>query len=339
MNTAISTASRAQAQSFSDARKYLPILMLLFSASGCAALIYEVVWYQLLQLAIGSTSVSLGILLATFMGGLCIGSLWLPRLRLKQHPLKVYALLEVGIAAFAVLVQISLPVLNRAYISGAEHGLPGMLLRGILAAICMLPPTILMGGSLPAITRWIEASPEGVSWWGYLYGGNTAGAVFGCLFAGFYLLRVFNMATATYVAVAINLAVAGVSMLVAGATPFSAGLEAQAVSATEDAADRPWQIYISIALSGATALGAEVVWTRTLAMELLATVYVFSIILAVFLTGLAIGSGIGSWILRKINPAVALGWSQILLTLGIAWTAYTMIHRLPNWSDDVLTTL
>jgi spermidine synthase len=339
LNTAISTASRAQAQSFSDARKYLPILMLLFSASGCAALIYEVVWYQLLQLAIGSTSVSLGILLATFMGGLCIGSLWLPRLRLKQHPLKVYALLEVGIAAFAVLVQISLPVLNRAYISGAEHGLPGMLLRGILAAICMLPPTILMGGSLPAITRWIEASPEGVSWWGYLYGGNTAGAVFGCLFAGFYLLRVFNMATATYVAVAINLAVAGVSMLVAGATPFSAGLEAQAVSATEDAADRPWQIYISIALSGATALGAEVVWTRTLAMELLATVYVFSIILAVFLTGLAIGSGIGSWILRKINPAVALGWSQILLTLGIAWTAYTMIHRLPNWSDDVLTTL
>jgi spermidine synthase len=317
--------------------------MLLFSASGCAALIYEVVWYQLLQLAIGSTSISLGILLATFMGGLCIGSLWLPRLRLKQHPLKVYAMLEVGIAVFAVFVQLSLPYLNRAYISGAEHGLPGMLLRGVLAAICMLPPTILMGGSLPAITRWIEGSPEGVSWWGFLYGGNTAGAVFGCLFAGFYLLRVFNMATATYVAVAINLAVAGMSLLVSGATPFSAGLENTRGETAADAAavisDRPWQIYVAIALSGATALGAEVVWTRTLAMELLATVYVFAIILAVFLTGLAIGSAAGSWLLRRMNPAVALGWSQILLTLGIAWTAYTMVHSLPWWKDDVLSTL
>ena len=66
------------------------------------ALIYEVVWYQLLQLAIGSTSVSLGILLATFMGGLCIGSIWFPRIGLKQHPLKIYAALELGIAGFAI---------------------------------------------------------------------------------------------------------------------------------------------------------------------------------------------------------------------------------------------
>ncbi|HKQ87073.1 MAG TPA: fused MFS/spermidine synthase [Candidatus Acidoferrales bacterium] len=341
MNTAISTVAQAETRTSSDARKYLPLLMLLFAGSGCAALIYEVVWYQLLQLAIGSTSVSLGILLATFMGGLCIGSIWLPRLQLRQHPLKIYAALEFGIGLFAVFVQLSLPYLNRAYVSGAEHGLPGMLLRGLLAAICMLPPTILMGGSLPAITRWIEGSPEGVSWWGYLYGGNTAGAVFGCLLAGFYLLRVFNMATATYVAVAVNLGVAGLSLLVAGATPFSAGLDPAAEkspAASGEIKDRPWQVYATIALSGATALGAEVVWTRTLAMELLATVYVFSVILAVFLTGLAIGSWAGSRVLRKMNPAVALGWSQILLTLGIAWTAYTMIHSLPWWNDDVLTT-
>lgn len=333
--------AQTETRTSSDARKYLPLLMLLFAGSGCAALIYEVVWYQLLQLAIGSTSVSLGILLATFMGGLCIGSIWLPRLQLRQHPLKLYAALELGIGVFAVLVQVSLPYLNRAYIAGAEHGLPGMLLRGLLAAICMLPATILMGGSLPAITRWIEGSPEGVSWWGYLYGGNTAGAVFGCLLAGFYLLRVFNMATTTYVAVGVNLAVASLSLLLAGVTPFSAGLDPTAEkspAASGEIKDRPWQVYATIALSGATALGAEVVWTRTLAMELLATVYVFSIILAVFLTGLAVGSWAGSRVLRKMNPAVALGWSQILLTLGIAWTAYTMIHSLPWWNDDVLTT-
>src|SRR5271165_3398370 len=155
----------------------MPVLLLLFAASGCAALIYEVVWYQLLQLAIGSTSVSLGILLATFMGGLCIGSIWFPRIPrtafTAQHPLRVYAAIEVGIGLCAILVQICLPYLNRAYILGAEHGLPGMLLRGLLAAVCMLPPTILMGASLPSIVRQIENTPNGVAWWGFLYGGNT----------------------------------------------------------------------------------------------------------------------------------------------------------------------
>ncbi len=324
------------------ARKYLPALLFLFSASGCSALIYEVVWYELLQLVIGSTSVSLGILLATFMGGLCIGSIWLARLRLKQHPLKVYGALELGIAFFAVLVQLGLPYLNRAYISGSEHGLPGMFLRGLLAAICMLPPTILMGGSFPTITRWIENSPDGVSWWGYLYGSNTIGAVLGCLLAGFYLLRIYNIAMATYVAVSINLAVAAISFLLAGATGQLPVLDPSGERATlqssAEVASRPWQIYVAIAFSGATALGAEVVWTRTLSMLLLGTVYVFSIILAVFLTGLAIGSATGSAILRKINPAVALGWSQILLTFGIASTAYAIVHKLPWWSDDVLST-
>jgi len=130
--------------------------LLLFGLSGCSALIYEVVWYQMLQLSIGSTSVSLGILLATYMGGLCIGSLWLPRLAWRVHPLHLYAGLEAGIGILAALVQFSLPLLNRVYFAGAEHGLPGMLLRGALAAVCMLAPTILMGASLPAIVRWVE---------------------------------------------------------------------------------------------------------------------------------------------------------------------------------------
>ena len=186
-------------------RGYLPLLLLLFTASGCAALIYEVVWYQLLQLAIGSTSVSLGILLATFMGGLCIGSLWFPRLRFTGHPLRVYAAIEAGIGGLRDFGAVQRAFAESPVYPGAEHGLPGMLLRGVFAAICMLPPTILMGASLPAIVRWIKSAPDEVSWWGYLYGGNTAGAVFGCLLAGFYLLRIYNMATATLVAAAINL--------------------------------------------------------------------------------------------------------------------------------------
>jgi spermidine synthase len=74
----------------------------------------------------------------------------------------------------------------------------------LICAICLMPPTILMGASLPAAARWVESTEEGVSWIGLLYGGNTAGAVFGCLLAGFYLLRVFDLTVATLVAAAIN---------------------------------------------------------------------------------------------------------------------------------------
>jgi spermidine synthase len=313
----------------------------LFAASGCSALIYEVVWYQMLQLSIGSTSVSLGILLATYMGGLCIGSLWLPRLKWTGHPLHLYAALEAGIGILAAMVQVSLPLLNRVYFSGAGHGLPGMLMRGALAAVCMLAPTILMGASLPAVVRWVETrhSGDGVAWWGFLYGGNTTGAVLGCLVAGFWLLRVYDMATTTYIAVALNLVIAGVSWFIGKSAPVEA---VAAPVADEIPPPVPggslWPIYLTIAISGATALGAEVVWTRLLGMLLLATVYVFSIILAVFLTGLAIGSAAGSALLKRLKPQAALGWCQILLSIGMFWTAWCIVTQLPFWNDDVLLT-
>src|SRR5512136_2618936 len=86
-------------------RRYLPWLLLLFVGSGCAALIYEIVWLQLLQLVIGSSGVSLGVLLGTFMGGMCLGSLLLPRwISSRWHPLRVYAGLELGIGAIGVAV-------------------------------------------------------------------------------------------------------------------------------------------------------------------------------------------------------------------------------------------
>jgi spermidine synthase len=316
----------------------LPLLLILVAASGCAALIYEVVWYQLLPLAIGSTSVSLGILLAAFMGGLCIGSLWLPRVLPQRHPLQIYAALELGIGVCAILVQFGLPFLNRIYITGAEHGLPGMLLRATLAGICLLPPTILMGASFPVIIRWVERSRARVNWWGFLYGGNTAGAVFGCLLAGFYLLRIYDMATATYVAAAINLFVAAASLALAANMPDHGAIHPITEPVRAVASESRWPIYLTIALSGACALAAEVIWTRLLSMLLLGTVYVFSIILAVFLTGLAIGSAAGSSLLKRIDSRAALGWCQILLTVTVAWAAYTIVHILPHWKDNVLVT-
>src|SRR5690606_18248330 len=159
--------------SVDTATAYLPPMLLLFVGSGCAALIYEVVWFQLLQLSIGSSAVSLGVLLGIYMGGMCLGSLLLPRyLNPQHHPLRVYALLEVGIAVFGVIVLFAVPIVGTIYTRIAGTGQVSLVLRAIAAAICLLPPTLLMGATLPAIARWVETTPKGVSWLGYFYGGN-----------------------------------------------------------------------------------------------------------------------------------------------------------------------
>src|SRR5687768_9742052 len=196
-----------------NSRRFLPALLLLFVGSGCAALIYEIVWFQLLQLVIGSSAISLAVLLGTFMGGMCAGSLALPRFfPAHRHPLQVYAALEIGIALFGVLVLIAMPTIGRVYTTLVGHGMAGIALRAGICVVCLLPPTLLMGATLPAIARWIETTPRGVSWLGFFYGGNTGGAVIGCVLAGFYLLRVHDSTVATWCAVALNLGVAAVAL-------------------------------------------------------------------------------------------------------------------------------
>src|SRR2546429_7329714 len=100
----VPSAMTSSGPSLMTSRRFLPALLVLFVGSGCAALIYEIVWFQLLQLVIGSSSISLGILPGTFMGGMCLGSLLLPRvIPPRRHPLRVYALLELGIGALGLL--------------------------------------------------------------------------------------------------------------------------------------------------------------------------------------------------------------------------------------------
>jgi spermidine synthase len=337
-----STARRAEPVTPDSApsdRAHLPLLLVLFIGSGCAALIYEIVWFQLLQLVVGSSAVSLGVLLGTYMGGMCLGSLLLPRyVSARKHPLRVYAIIEGGIGVCGLLLLVILPLLDHLYAAIGGSGLFGMLMRALVAAVCLLPPTLLMGASLPAIARYVESSPRGVSWLGFFYGANIAGAVLGCLFAGFYLLRVYDMRTATYVAAAINAVVAWLSYRLSTRIRYepTAPAESPAGKASPvPAAAR--SVYVAIGLSGLTALGAEVVWTRLLSVMLGATVYTFSIILAVFLAGLGLGSGLASHLARQIKgPRVALGVCQILLAAAIAWTAYTLADALPYWPIDPL---
>jgi spermidine synthase len=317
--------------------RLLPLVTVLFIGSGCAALIYEIVWFQMLSLVIGSSAVSLGVLLGTFMGGMCLGSLLLPRwISPQHHPLRVYAWLELGIGVIGVAVLLGMPAIEQLYAAVGGHGPSAIAMRGVIAAICLLPPTLLMGATLPAVARWVEATPSGIAWLGFFYGGNLAGAVLGCLVAGFYLLRVYDMAIATYVAAAVNLAVALLALAIATRTPIvatnaSADLEDTRRSPPESAPSA-WTAYLAIALSGCAALGAEVIWTRQLSLLLGGTVYTFSIILAIFLVGLGIGSSAGALLSRTaVRPRTSLGFCQLLLTVAITWTAWQLARSLPYW--------
>ena len=313
----------------------LPVILVLFLGSGCAALVYEIVWFQLLELVIGSSAISLGVLLGTFMGGMCLGSIALPYLISPRfHPLKVYAVIEIGIGVLGIAILWVLPYAGGLYTALGSPGSSGIFLRGLVCGALLVPPTMLMGATLPSVARFLEATPRGISWLGILYTANIAGAVFGCLFAGFYLLRIHDMAVATYVAAAINGAIGLIALAVARAIPYRA---APAEPKATESMRTPlmWAVYVTIALSGLTALGAQVIWTRLLSLILGPSVYTFSIILAVFLVGLGIGSSAGSAIARGRNdPRLILGLSQLLLVAAIAWTAVLIGYALPWWPID-----
>lgn len=304
-------------------------MLLLFVGSGCAALIYEVVWFQLLQLVIGSSAVSLGVLLGTFMGGMCLGSYVLPRyIGVEHHPLRVYAYLEIGIGIFGLLLFFGMPLVNSVY--GAIGG-GNLFFRAIVAAVCLLPPTVMMGATLPAVARYVETTPQGISWLGFFYGGNIAGAVVGALLAGFYLLRVFDMGVATYVAVALNLGVGALALFLAARATYAPSEEATEVARVERA-EGSSIIYVAIAISGITALASQVIWVRLLSLLFGATTYTFSLILGVFLFGLGIGSSLGATLARSSrHPRVVFGWCQMALCLAMAWAGVMLSDSLPFW--------
>ena len=323
-------ASQSEAPDHDVSGRYLPVLLVLFVGSGCAALIYELIWFQLLRQVIGSSAVSLGILLASFMGGLCLGSLAFPAyVPNRYQPLKVYALLELAIGAIGIGLLLFLPLVRMVYVAAVGYGFWGILLRAFVCLVFLLPPTIFMGATLPAVARWMETTRTGVSRLGFLYMANIVGAVAGTLAAGFWLLRVYDMFVATAFAVGLNVLVAGVALVIAVRTPFSPPDPEDAV-VPPFAANRT--VYIVIGISGLTALGAEVVWTRLLSLLFGATVYTFTIILAVFLIGLGIGSAVGSAMVRFVRSVPqALAWCQLLLVVAIPAGAFLITQELPFW--------
>jgi len=325
------------------AGRNVALLATLCIGSGCAALVYQVVWLELLGLVIGASSVSLGVLLATFMGGMCIGSFAAARaIPTRHHPLRAFACLElcIGIAGLAVLA--AMPAVSGMYAAIAPPGSAGIgsvALRTSIAMVCLLPPTVLMGATLPAIARTLGTDTNGTTGIGLLYAANLFGAVAGSLIAGFWLLRFHDVMIATFVAAALNGAVALGALVLAArwprAAPSATATPVRSAAAPAGITASPLRIYCVIALSGLTALSAEVLWTRHLSLLLGATVYTFSVVLAGFLLGLGIGSALGSAAARHLEARAALAACQLALGAAIGWAAFVASRSLPWWPLDV----
>jgi spermidine synthase len=286
----------------------------------------------MLELFIGSSAISIAALLCAFMGGLGLGSLVVPRyISNQRHAIAAYGLLELAIGVYGLLLLNMLPLVGRVY--AASGGAGGFATRGLVAAVCLLPPTILMGATLPIAARWTNrVLSTAAAWVGLIYAANTIGAVAGALTAGFYLLRLYDAATTTLVAVAINAVVGLLALLLGGVLPAVSPSPSETIEKETNRTGGSRLVYVAIALSGFTALAGEVIWTRILALLFGATVYTFSIVLAVFLLGVGGGSAVGALAVRTSrDPRRLLGWCQMLVVAAVAWTAYVVARVLPYW--------
>jgi spermidine synthase len=285
-------------------------LALLLLASGGCALAYQVGWLRALRLVFGTTTAAAGTTLAIFMGGLGLGALILGRRADHvRSPLRLYAWLEVGVAGGAVLSLLLLPLVRHIYIAaGGETALGPLGATALRIALCALvlgPPTVLMGGTLPAAVRALEhAADRGRRTVGLLYGVNTVGAVLGTLWATFVSLERWGTAATLVSAAAVNLAVAAWAFWLArqtaagGARRRETGTdggeparpEPDEHGATAPTAAAPvWLVLGAAAAVGVAFLLMEIVWYRMLAPILGGSVYTIGLILAVALLGIGAG--------------------------------------------------
>lgn len=334
-------------------------LLLIFFFSGLAALIYQVAWVRQSTLVFGVSVYAYSAVLTAFMGGSALGSyLFSRRLDQTTSPLRLYALLQLGIALFGGLTPYLLLALMPLYAQLAQtlplNHFTLSLVRLLLSLLALTPATLLMGATLPVMAR-VYATVRGRVGGdvGQLYAAETLGAALGCGLAGLFLLRTLGTRETVWLAVALNVAGGiGAWWLAArqgeGQTGSGGAGEQRSGEQRRDPRttgrplghaprnsrftihDLPFTIPLAYALSGFAALGYEIVWTRILSIFTLNAVFSFSIMLTTYLTGLTVGGWIGAaWVRRRKARLIDFGNLQLLLALVALLTLY-LFWLLPN---------
>ncbi|MDE0297702.1 MAG: fused MFS/spermidine synthase [Candidatus Poribacteria bacterium] len=318
--------------------KIKPVVWIIFLVSGASGLVYEVVWTRQLTLVFGSTVFAASTVLTAFMAGLALGSYYFGRMADREsRPLRLYAILEAGIGAFALIWPLLLSVLNAIYIL-AYRGLGAefyslSLIRFALSFLVLLLPSTLMGGTLPILSRFFVNRLEKLGLnVGALYALNTFGAVVGCIAAGFFLIQYLGVQASIFLAAGINFAVAVIAFLldrISAQNTDSGEVETPETQPASDpapvntASDPVFRlVLVAFTVSGFCALSYEVLWTRILVFFLGSTTYAFSTMLAAFLFGIALGSFVFAWIADRLKSLVNL---LGLVQIGIGLAAVALI--------------
>lgn len=283
------------------------VLLVMAVASGAASLVYQVVWMRRLALVFGSTTLATSTVVAAFLGGLAIGTWFWGRVadRRPQSSLKIFAAVEIatGLYGFASLwIFRGVEALYlAAYPSLANHASLFTSLQFTLSALAILPPVILMGGSLPLLARRMVADARGiVHSVGALYGWNTLGAATGAAAATYGLLPAVGLTATIALAAAANLLVGAAALAVNARSQKKVALIAASSSMPSGVAggssDRMMALLVLLgfALSGFAATTFEVAWARLLAMVMGSSVYAFGTLVVVVLAGLGTGSALYS---------------------------------------------
>lgn len=305
------------------------LILLLFFVSGALALVYQVVWARMMTHVFGSTALAVGTVLAAFMSGLALGA-WRFGKRADRHPdcLRLYALLEIGIAVAALASHLLLHQLGPAHRAiyewvGFSPALLGATRFG-LAFLLIMAPTVLMGATLPVLTRFLSYRRKlvGINI-STLYAINTFGAVSGVLLTGFFLIGRYGIHVPVYLAVAGNLAIGLIALMISATirnfVPDSvkpvnepSAQARQAVTVTGRGTYR--LILFGLGLSGLTSFAYEIFWTRSLVFILGNSTYALSTMLAAFLTGIALGGYAARFLLkREWDRPVIFGWVQVFI--------------------------
>ncbi len=282
------------------------LIAVCFLFSGATGLIYEVLWARMLGLVFGATTIAISAVLTAFMGGLAIGSFIAGGVARKiKNPLRTYALIEIAIGLYALLVPALFRGIDFFYGFIWERFHPGFygfaLSRFFLAAVVLFLPTALMGATLPVLVAAIRAAGDSrANAVARLYFLNLAGAIAGTVAAGFLLLPLFGVRVTTWIAAAANLAI-GVTALIVGKTTSRDAVASFEPTATDERStdgSRFW--FVCAFASGLVTISMQIVWSRLLAMIIGSSTYAFTIVLALFLVGLALGA----WIVSSISRSV-----------------------------------
>ncbi|MEK6776201.1 MAG: fused MFS/spermidine synthase [bacterium] len=343
----------------------LGLIYLMFFLSGAAALIYQVVWVRSLSLIFGGSHLAVTAVLSIFMAGLAIGGYILGRYADHvRKPLRLYGFLEMGIALFSILFIGLMKIYPWLYIHLAqgreENPIYLSVIRIIFSIFALIVPTTLMGGTLPVISRFVSRHPRTLKrHLSFLYGFNTLGAVTGASAAGFYFLRLYSVSTTLDIAILINLLIGLTAILIQAPSSALLFFEEPTEGHEKGSADVPIiksdrgktgrdvipvkLVLWGIGVSGFCALGYEVLWTRILSIVIGASVYGFTIMLAAFLSGIALGSAAYGLMAGTGDPVFSLaekpfqwsvlGFGVVLMVIGITAFFVTLhIRDLPSHS-------